>query len=69
MGSYSWLSEQNERTGNLILEYAEHGSLLDFFEKKSPPYKPDEISSLWTGIAGIAKGVECIHASTGYVAT
>lgn len=65
MGSYSWLSEQNERTGNLILEYAEHGSLLDFFEKKSPPYKPDEISSLWTGIAGIAKGVECIHASTG----
>ncbi|CAG9996137.1 unnamed protein product [Clonostachys byssicola] len=65
MGSYSWLSEQNQRTGNLILEYAEHGSLLDFFEQKSPPYKPDEISSLWAGIAGIAKGVECIHASTG----
>ncbi|VUC30682.1 unnamed protein product [Clonostachys rosea] len=65
LGSYSWFSENKGRTGNLILEHAEHGSLLNFFEKESPPYKPDEISSLWTGIAGIAKGVESIHEQHG----
>ncbi|CAH0035327.1 unnamed protein product, partial [Clonostachys rhizophaga] len=43
----------------------EHGSLLDFFEKKSPPYKPDEILSFWTSFAGLAEGLALIHEQRG----
>lgn len=53
--------EQN-RKFTVILEYAEGGSLLDFFKKNQIPMDKDELVQFWTHILDLLVGLNCIHA-------
>ncbi|EPE26730.1 Protein kinase-like (PK-like) [Glarea lozoyensis ATCC 20868] len=48
-------------TYNVILEYADQGSLENYFQRTSPPWKSNDIINFWTSLFGILKALECIH--------
>jgi serine/threonine protein kinase len=52
--------EQN-RKFTVILEYAEGGSLLDFFKKNQTPTDKDQLVKFWTNILDLLLGLNCIH--------
>ena len=55
-GSFS----QN-KTYNVILEYANEGTLEDFFEKQDPPTRPEEIVRFWDSLCKILCALHLIH--------
>jgi hypothetical protein len=48
---------------NLILEYADQGTLEEYFEKTAPPCEEEDIVKFWTGMFGILKAIDGIHKS------
>jgi len=48
-------------TFNLLLQYADRGNLLDFFQKTRQPQSINEVCQLWKSIFGILQGVHCLH--------
>lgn len=49
----------NER--NVLLEYADKGSLEDFFRSETPPSHGGEIIKFWEGLFSLIKGLKAIH--------
>jgi hypothetical protein len=48
-------------TYNLILEYADEGSLEQYFSKHNPPDEEEDIVNFWTSLFGIFKALASIH--------
>jgi hypothetical protein len=48
-------------TYNVLLEYADQGSLENYFQRTSPPWKSEDIIKFWKSLFGILKALECIH--------
>ena len=48
-------------THNLILEYADEGTLETYFERTDPPVEEDDIAKFWTHMFGILKALDGIH--------
>lgn len=48
-------------TNNILLEYAEQGSLVDYFRDQLPPSDGDEISAFWNGMMTLLLGLAEIH--------
>jgi serine/threonine protein kinase len=48
-------------TFNLILEFANGGSLLDLFQNSSPPIRVDELLRFWASMFELSKGLRFIH--------
>ena len=49
------------QTYNVILEYADKGTLEQFFQNTVPPVNGEDIISLWNGLFMIIKALKCIH--------
>jgi serine/threonine protein kinase len=47
--------------GVILLEYADQGSLLEFFQQGNVPYTWEEYTILWTGLANLFCGLAQIH--------
>lgn len=47
-------------TYNIILEYADRGSLEQYLQTE-PPFSSEEISKVWESLFGILKALESIH--------
>ena len=45
----------------LILEYADHGSLLQFFREDRPPHDADELVAFWLASCRLLVGLQAIH--------
>lgn len=52
---------QHRDTYNILLEYADGGTLEDVFQKLDPPSRGFEINAFWRSFLEIFKGVEGIH--------
>lgn len=48
-------------TYNILLEYADRGTLENYFQNVSPPWFPDHIADFWNGFFGLAKALVLIH--------
>ncbi|KUJ07011.1 uncharacterized protein LY89DRAFT_375144 [Mollisia scopiformis] len=46
---------------NILLEYADKGSLEHFFQKETPPSHGGEVIKFWEGLFGLIKGLKAIH--------
>lgn len=49
------------KTHNILLEYADKGTLLDYFYHVAPPMRKEDISKFWSSIMGVVKALQCIH--------
>lgn len=47
--------------GVILVEYANHGSLLELFEENNPPYTFEETIDLWKGLASLFNGLAALH--------
>lgn len=45
----------------MLLEYADKGSLEDFFQSETPPSHGGEIIKFWEGLFLLIKGLKAIH--------
>lgn len=55
------MSTQDEKpVYNLILEYADRGSLLDFYQNE-PPKTSTEVATFWSSLSKFLTAVEKIH--------
>jgi serine/threonine protein kinase len=59
IGFYGNFTQGN--TYNVILEYADKGSLKDYFQNIPPPREEEHIVSFWTSLGGIIKGLHSVH--------
>jgi serine/threonine protein kinase len=48
-------------TYNILLEYADGGSLEQYFAKTQPPCEGIDITNFWTSLFGILKALSAIH--------
>jgi serine/threonine protein kinase len=46
---------------NIILEYADKGTLAEFLRGTTPPSEGQEVFRLWKGIFGLMKGLHDLH--------
>ncbi|KAL9082442.1 MAG: hypothetical protein Q9165_008894 [Trypethelium subeluteriae] len=46
---------------NILLEYADGGTLEEYFKQHSPPSRGVEIIDFWESLSGILKGLHAIH--------
>lgn len=46
---------------NLLLEYADHGTLQEWFEKTTPPHTKKEFITFWSNLVHIVKPIQCLH--------
>jgi hypothetical protein len=51
---------QNQK-GYILLEYANEGSLLDFFQRRTPPYTRETLNDLWSNIFELLLGLSILH--------
>lgn len=51
-------------TYNLILEFADQGTLEQYFERTEPPSEEGDIIKFWKGMFGIFQALDGIHKST-----
>ncbi|KAK7956993.1 uncharacterized protein PG986_006215 [Apiospora aurea] len=56
---YDWFEQAGKYT--IILEYAELGSLLDYWDSTHEPTSPNDIDTLWTSFFELLKGLAVIH--------
>ncbi|KAF2230731.1 kinase-like protein [Viridothelium virens] len=54
-------SFRHGRRLNVLLEYADGGTLEDYFKQHSPPSRGVEIIDFWESLSGILKGLHAIH--------
>lgn len=47
---------------NVLLEFADHGTLLDYFQT-APPVRPEDIQTFWRNLLGLIKTLDAIHKS------
>lgn len=48
-------------TYNILLEYADRGTLETYFQTVQPPWSPDHVADFWNGFFGLAKALLLIH--------
>jgi len=48
-------------TYNIILEYADEGTLEDYFRKATPPSSGEDVIRLWRGIFELVGALKMIH--------
>jgi len=48
-------------TGVILLEYADRGSLLEFFRQGDIPYTRDEMLGLWNSLNNLLRGLAVLH--------
>lgn len=65
LGSFHWLSANNDCTNVLIFEYAEGGTLLNLFERGISPFELTDIFAMWKGLVDMVKGLEAVHEQDG----
>ena len=46
---------------NILLEYADKGSLEDYFQTESPPSRGVDIIKFWESLFQLIKGLKAIH--------
>lgn len=46
---------------NILLEFADRGSLEQYFEKESPPSRGADIIKFWEALFQLIKGLKAIH--------
>jgi hypothetical protein len=51
---------------NILLEFADKGTLEEFFKRESPPSHGNGIVKFWEALFQIIKGVQTIHSVRGY---
>ena len=51
----------HENKYNILLEYADMGSLRHYFDEVHPPSTGGDIIKLWQGLFGVLHAVESIH--------
>jgi len=51
---------QND-TYNLVLEYANKGTLEDYFRTTAPPYSGDDVIKFWRGLFSVLYALKVIH--------
>jgi serine/threonine protein kinase len=52
-------------TFNVILEFADQGTLEQYFEKVAPPVRGDDIIDFWEGMFMTIRALQCIHQAGG----
>jgi hypothetical protein len=52
---------------NIILEYADKGSLEEFYQRESPPSRGEDIIKFWDRLFQLIKALKVIHSSLGFV--
>lgn len=50
-------------TYNILLEYADRGTLEDFFQTTDPPTRGKDINNFWSGLFSVIKALQRIHAT------
>jgi len=53
---------------NVLLEFADKGSLEEYFQRESPPSQSADIIQFWEGLFQLIKGLKTIHSVREYVA-
>ncbi|KAK4213566.1 kinase-like domain-containing protein [Rhypophila decipiens] len=48
-------------TYNILLEYADGGTLSDFLKETAPPVRQEDIASCWESIFGLVSALEKVH--------
>ena len=48
-------------TYNVILEFADKGTLEEYFAREAPPTSGEDIIAFWRGIFGIIGALDSIH--------
>lgn len=48
-------------THNVLLEYADKGTLEDYFQKEIPPVEPEEIIQFWEALFKVIDALRRIH--------
>ncbi len=61
-GSYSHGNDYN-----ILLEYADKGSLEDYFQKQTPPSRGGDIIKFWDSLFRLIKALKAIHSFLGFV--
>jgi serine/threonine protein kinase len=46
---------------NVLLEFADKGSLEDYFQTETPPSRGVDIIKFWDGLFQLIKGVKAVH--------
>ncbi len=52
---------------NILLEFADKGSLEEYFRRESPPSRGGDIIKFWEGLFQLIKGLKAIHSAREYV--
>lgn len=50
---------------NLLLEYVDGGTLLEYLKKSKCPQSPSDIYDFWSSTAGVLRGLQKVHQVTG----
>jgi serine/threonine protein kinase len=53
---------------NILLEFADKGSLEEYFQTETPPSRGGDIIKFWDGLFQLIKGLKAIHSILGFVA-
>lgn len=61
-GSYTHGSEYN-----ILLEYADKGSLVEYFQKQTPPSRGKDTIKFWDGLFQLIKALKAIHSILEFV--
>ena len=54
------------RTYNILLEHADGGNLMDYFESVNPPSSEEDILQFWSSLFKVVKPIKRIHELEGY---
>ncbi len=52
---------------NILLEFADKGSLEEYFQKETPPSHDVDIINFWNGLFQLIKALKAIHSMLGFV--
>jgi serine/threonine protein kinase len=52
---------------NILLEYADKGTLEEYFQRQTPPNRSGDIIKFWDGLFQLIKAVKTIHSFSGFV--
>jgi serine/threonine protein kinase len=52
---------------NILLEFADKGSLEEYFRRESPPSRGEDIIKFWERLFQLIKGLKAIHSGQEYV--
>jgi serine/threonine protein kinase len=54
---------------NILLEFADKGSLEEYFQRETPPSRGGDLIKFWDGLFQLIKALKAIHSNLGYSAT